>query len=277
MGIDYGATYGNIVTPCAGGGILWYHPELGPVYGGSLANGDELVGSMFYHLVELYPSFLWQRRLLDPPFQSSSNTLLLIGGMRGREQFGSENNGSTATPPWAWQGEAITKVPGFYWNSWSQDGTTGGSTSRSVTSALTGAFVTAPDRDAALRFSGIPDLNFPTRYNPYVSNPPEYSIGSSNMVLDGTLPPGDIAIIHGPAQLPTGTNCYWYASTSVGSPTFFAWSIDGNIIGSSSDLWYAAPEGTFELTFQVFDDYGHGASTSISVTASGDGPMCYVE
>jgi hypothetical protein len=99
-------------------------------------------------------------------------------------------------------------------------------------------------------------------------------------VFDNTFriprrPPARTATIHGPTTMQPENTCYWYASTNVENP-YYQWQVNGNVIGTNSDVWYSA-SSDFTLSLNVWNDNGEGAGTSLSISVSDLNSQCNQE
>jgi hypothetical protein len=194
---------------------------------------------------------IWQNRSGS---MFTGTPINFTGGESGLSTFAAAS-GAEATPPWAWQGDQICAYS-TCWNSWGQDGLLGGSMyKRSPTSSISAGFLTAPDREVAFRIRNIPELNVQMRYNPYLSSPPDYSIGS---VLPFT------AMIVGQDLVNPGNEYTYSANPMNGTPPYsYGWS--GALSGGSESI-----SGTFwaddVLILEIWDSAGLYAQTILPIT-----------
>jgi hypothetical protein len=142
---------------------------------------DTVHGVYTYQLLDVSTT-LWPLRNTDH-LLFSGPSLSLAGGNTGLTWFQQmEFSDDHANPMWQWRGGEGCRTSSswigsitFCWYGFGDDGTASYDTpAHWPVSTSPGAFLTNPQQDATLRFTNLPEIWNPMRYNPYVSAPPNY-------------------------------------------------------------------------------------------------------
>jgi hypothetical protein len=86
-------------------------------------------------------------------------------------------------------------------------------------------------------------------------------------------PPSWYVNIYGPDAMRPGNLCHWYAQHNIPEPANYQWSVDGNVVGNSQDLWYSA-SSNFTLDLQVWNNSGPGGGHQKSISVSNENGDC---
>jgi hypothetical protein len=228
-------------------------PSSGLSQGDQLSTGYTGTGFATYQLIELSQSPMWSNRTSTALF--SGSTLTLPGGLSALPDF----NPGGANPPWQWQGVQSCHVGQCYYL-FSGDGTNTFDDEISLPTTASGTFLAAPAVDVGQRFNGLPELNAPARYNPYVASPPDYN---GNYPLAAT--------IDGPQMIPAGIQETWNASISGGTaPYTIQWS--GALSGSATSVSGSLSSDAV-LYLDVWDAHGAHVAVSIYITVCQNGEI----
>lgn len=267
FGMWKGTEGGGTYTACIHSGYQWilYRPVMdGAQYPSSGLPGPDVLdpnmrsGTATYQLIEVRKSPIWADRNIPNQLFAGAQ-LFGPNGFSGYSAYHSLVNPGEANPMWQWQGGYACQTfvgMNFCWYSFGVDGT--GSfnyTAHWPVSPSYGRLLTAPADEAGMRFTFLPELSEPMRYNPYRDFPPNYY----------TPPPLSVGI-SGPSYVGQGTNT-WTAVPSNGvAPFTYQWS--GLVSGTGASV-SSAINGSGDILLDVWDAAGHHASVSLYVTYSG--------
>lgn len=241
-------------------GVIIYQPMLEAALdpGSGLPQADQLTtgatdGWATYQLIELSQSPLWNYR--ETTGDLFAAPVLGLGGGAFAFKFFNGNPSGAANPPWAYTGDASCQFNGLLcWYHFSEDGTATTSASALLETDNSYSFLTNPGFDMNFRFSGLPELTAPFRYNPYIANPPSYD-GSPLALSAG---------IGGPETIPANTSEMWQAVISGGTPPYTVqWS--GALSGASTSV-SGALSADATLFLDVWDSASHHVAVSIFIT-----------
>lgn len=259
---------GGVYTACIHDGYEWilYRPmmEEALVPSTGLPQADVIPldttrGVYAYQLLELSQSPIWAQRLISGDLLNGT-TLTGWGGFAGKETFYSLIDPGQANPPWQWQGGGGCQqhIGGAYcWYSFGVDGTSNyNDPTHWPVSPTYGRLLTDPAAEFGMRFSNLPQLDQPYRYNPYVPSPPNY---------DG--PPPLSASISGPSVLASGEQGTWTAVAKFGVPPYtYQWS--GALTGSGQSV-SGYLSSSDDLFLDVWDSAGQHAVSQMYIYYTG--------
>lgn len=224
-------------------------------------------GSATYQLIDVSTT-LWPLRNVpaDYLFSNGGGTSLQLSGGATAQQFFKQATFSNnhANPLWFWRGGDGCQQHFGIWGCWYGFDVDGYWYSFNPprhwpTSATPGAFLTDPTGDAILRFVGLPGIDYPMRYNPYIVAKPNYY---GPQPFDGYIVGPQTANTNGGTQ-------YWSAAPRFGvAPYTYLWS--GAVSGTTA---YAS--GIVEnqyIYLDMWDAVGQHVSTSIYVQWTGCPP-----
>lgn len=145
----------------------------------------------------------------------------------------------------------------YCWYSFGVDGTSNyNDPTHWPVSPTYGRLLTDPAAEFGMRFSNLPQLDQPYRYNPYVPSPPNY---------DG--PPPLSASISGPSVLASGEQGTWTAVAKFGVPPYtYQWS--GALTGSGQSV-SGYLSSSDDLFLDVWDSAGQHAVSQMYIYYTG--------
>jgi hypothetical protein len=137
---------------------------------------DTVTGTYTYQLLDLSTT-LWSLRNTTSLFGGPS--IALSGGQSGLTHFvPAVDIGDYANPLWQWGQNAGSCAENYeVWSCWygfAVDGTGGYDTPAHWPATAPEQFLTDPQTYAAARFTNLPELYNPSRYNPFITSPPNY-------------------------------------------------------------------------------------------------------
>jgi hypothetical protein len=216
----------------------------------------QLSGLALYGLEHISESVMWQYRGTSG-FLFSGQLVGLLGGFTALEFFSDPNGKFEANPPWAWYGGRGECVLGTCYYDWINDGTTSGYSPKGWATTGAGALLGGSGSELHSRFSFLPNANQPDRFNPYVTNPPDYN----------TPPvPPFTASISGPPAVITGRSGTWGSTVSGGvAPYTRQWS--GLFSGTGISVT-GRPTQSGYLYLDVWDSSGRHATDAFWIDAN---------
>lgn len=255
----YGNTQnGTVYQACIHDGYQWLlYAPVNPFETGQVLSIDYRQGWAWYQLNELFTSPIWTARMQNQQLFAGTAVNLVNGGAAW-DAYHSYIDPNQANPPWQWQGGGGCQnhIGGAYcWYSFGVDGTASyNEPTHWPVSPSYGRLLTDPAAEMGMRFTSLPDLGEPYRYNPYVTSPPNYYASG---------PPLSVGI-SGPNTVPPRSSEEWTALPTGGTaPYSYQWS--GALSGTSQTV-RGVVASSQPLYLDVWDSAGAHIFTSIYVT-----------
>jgi hypothetical protein len=184
---------------------------------------------------------------------------LFNGGYAGFAAFNSTAKPNASNPPWQWDG-SYSCPHHDCWYRFSEDGTIGHEDQISFPVSSPGSLLVTPNNEVGMRFTGLPQLDAPVRYNPYTIIQPNYFANNQLSVS-----------ISGPAYVSDLMTNTWTAQVSGGTaPYTYSWS--GALGSTSSSVTGSLPTSDV-LYLDVWDSSGQHVATSFAVTVYYNGEI----
>jgi hypothetical protein len=215
-------------------------------------------GWLTYQLIEVAQSPMWTYSNTSPLLFAGPH-LVFNGGYAGYADFYSTTDVNQSNPPWQWNGSYTCPFQEC-WYRFSEDGTFQSEDQISFPISSSGSFLVTPYSEVGLRFTGLPQLDAPVRYNPYTTIQPDYFANNQLSVS-----------IDGPSMIPAGLSYTWTAGVSGGTPPYtYQWS--GPLPGTSSSI-SGSLQSSDVLYLDVYDSAGGHVAVSYPVTVCQDGQI----